>query len=119
MPPPGVFTSTVSPFFLPIRARAVGEVIDHLVGGRAGVEDDRLAGPASLLDPGDELAFVVALRATQRNAMCTGENVESSLDLGERLGAVGVGLARSQQVQVGSVQDMDDRHGGVRDGRRC
>src|SRR5262245_60083635 len=86
---------------------------DRGVGIGAGVDDN----PASLLGAGgldriDDLALVVRLQEFDLEGMAAGSLTAKLLHVLERGAAIGVGLARAEEVEVGAVEDVDGfRHG--------
>ena len=76
----------------------------------AGVENDRLAGAAGLLNPGDEIAFVIRLAEDHAHAAFAGRRDETRLDIGKRLAAIDLRLARAEQIEIGSVEDVNGLH---------
>jgi len=79
------------------------------VGQRARVEDDSLGCFTSLLDPIDQLTFVIGLAEVDLEVECCGAGRAALLDVAERVMAVDRGVADPEQVQVGAVQDEDRR----------
>jgi hypothetical protein len=57
--------------------------------------------------PIDQLTFMIGLSKHQAQAKTRTNFVTALLDLGERRVAVNVRLPLSEEVQVGSIQDMD------------
>ena len=60
-----------------------------------------------LLDPVDQFAFDVRLAEDDIDAEALGGVAAKLLDVGERGAAVFLRLARAEQVQIGSVEDVD------------
>ena len=77
---------------------------DRGMGQRAGVEDDAVGRLARLLDPVDELAFVVGLAEIDRQVERLRARQAALLDIGQRVIAIGRRLAHAEQVQIGSVK---------------
>jgi hypothetical protein len=61
----------------------------------------------------DQRAFVVGLEGLDLHAQFAGQCHQLLVDLGQRGGAIDVRLAAAEQVEVGSVQNQQLRHGGV------
>src|SRR5262245_64737814 len=86
---------------------------DRGVGIGAGVDND----PGGLLSAGgvdriDDLAFVVRLQKFDLEGMAAGGLAAKLLHVLERGTAIGVGLARAEEVEIGAVEDVDGfRHG--------
>ena len=74
---------------------------------RSGIDDDGVARRALLLDPIDQLPLVVRLQAGQPEIELAGALREQRFQVGERLGAVDLGLAPPERAQVGTVEDQD------------
>ncbi len=79
------------------------------MGQRAGVDDDAVGRLARLMDPIDELAFVVGLAEIDRQIERRGARQAALLDIGQRIIAIGRRLAHPKQVQIGAIQDKDGR----------
>src|SRR5262245_49241254 len=86
---------------------------DRGVGIGAGVDDD----PGGLLGAGgvdriDDLALVVRLQEFDLEGVAAGGLAAKLLHVLERGAAIGVRLARAEEVEVGAVEDVDGfRHG--------
>jgi hypothetical protein len=80
---------------------------DRGVRKGAGVDHDACGLLARLLDPGDQLALVVRLAKVDRKPERAGPRLAPAANVGERLVAVDGGLTGAEQVEVGSVQDVD------------
>ena len=63
------------------------------------------------MDPVDELTFVIGLPEVHIEPEPLADGLAAFLDLRERRVTVDVGLALAEQIQVGTVQDEDLRHG--------
>ena len=70
----------------------------------------RLAGGVNEVD---DLVFAVALMELDRKPELSPHPPAVGFDLGERLAAVDLGLALAEQIEIGSVQDDDDRAHGA------
>src|SRR6185369_7665612 len=95
--------------------RQVGreECIEHRyrgVGQRTGVEDDAVGGFARLLYPVDELTFVVGLPKLDLQVEGRRSGEAPLLDIGQGVVAVNRRITHSEQIEVGTVQDIDGRH---------
>ena len=77
------------------RREAVAGGVDHNARARA----DRL------VDPVDQDPLGIGLPELEREAELPGPLATHRLDLGKRRGAVNMGLAGAEQVQIGAVQD--------------
>ena len=75
----------------------------------AGVDDHPGRGAAHLVDRVDEDALVVGLPEVEVVPQLVGPLPAQCLHVGERLVAVDLGLALTEQVEVGPVEDHDDR----------
>ena len=73
------------------------------VGQTARVYDNSVAVLARLVNRVDQHAFVVALDRTHLKTVDGGSLRNQSLDIGQRLRSVNLGLTRPEQVQVGPV----------------
>lgn len=79
------------------------------VGERAGVEEDgEAAARGGLVQPVDEMAFVVGLAQVYAQAKGQGLVGEGIRDAVEGVMAVDLRLAGAEQVEVGAVQDHDE-----------
>src|ERR1700730_17557247 len=90
------------------RNRRMGECggIDHDAGGYF----------SRLVNPVDDLVFAVGLVKAKLKSELGGELPAVSLDIGKGFVTVDVGLALAEQVEVGSVQHVDDTtHGWLPD----
>ena len=65
---------------------------------------------ARLLDEGHQFALIVRLLERELDAGGRRPGFEPLLDAGQRDRAIGSGLAGSEQVEIGSVQDVDGDH---------
>jgi len=99
------------------RDRHAGERIAQRDAGvrQATRVDDDVAGAVEprRVDAVDQGAFVVALKALHRHPARRAERDRSALDVGQRVVAVDLRLARAEQVQVGTVEQKDLGHGVV------
>src|SRR5581483_11404190 len=84
---------------------------DRGVGQRAGVEDDAVRGVARLVNPVDELAFVIGLAALDRQVERAGAGEAALLDIGERVVSVGCWLGHPEQVDVRAVEHKNEGPG--------
>ena len=84
---------------------------DAGMGKSAGI-DDHEGDPVALggVNPGDQLMLGIALERQQLMALRPGERAELLLDIPQCGGAVNRRFARSQQIEVGSVEQQDSRH---------
>src|SRR3954447_7310321 len=90
---------------------------DGSVGIGAGIQDDWRAGGARIMNPGDELAFVIGLAEDKLDAPLLADRSQAGLEIGERVAAINGGLARAEKVQVRAIEDEDGRHPESRRGR--
>src|SRR6516225_7252978 len=79
------------------RGVAVGAGIDH-DAGKAG---------ARFLYPVDQLTFMIALPAIGLQPQLAGMSAAGCLDIRQRVMAIDLRLAGSQQIEVGAVEDED------------
>ena len=71
---------------------------------------EQVVGPlAGVMEGIDQRALVVRLDVTQLRASLGGDGGELGDDVVERVGAVDLGLARAEEVQVRSVEHEDLR----------
>src|SRR5262249_19175250 len=82
---------------------------DRGMGQRPGIENDSVRRFARLLDPIDELAFVIALPKIDLEIERRGAGQAARLDIGQRVMTVDRRVTYPEQVQIGAVQDKDDR----------
>ena len=79
------------------------------VGG--GVEEDDVPRAGRLLDPGDQVAFMIGLAELQNVAVPGGCLAELAFDFGEALIAVNRRFATSEEIQIGAVENQDVHRG--------
>ena len=92
---------------------------DGRVGEGGGIDDDPGRALAGGVDEVDELIFPIALMELDRKPELLADAATVRLDVGQRLAAVDLRLAFSQEVEIGAVQDNDDRiHALPRNGAR-
>ena len=77
---------------------------------RAGIDDQRIRRAHRLLDPGDELALMIALPAIDVGAEFACPALYLRHDFVEIEIAIVFGLAAAEHVQVGAVQDKNCGH---------
>ena len=70
----------------------------------------RLLGPSGVLQPVDEHALVVALPELHLQTQLVGGPAAEIFDVAEPRGSVQFGLARPQQIEIGSVEHEDSIH---------
>ena len=84
------------------------------VGPGGGVDDDAGDPAAGLVDPVEQLAFLVGLAEVHGEAARLGEGRAFVGDFAQGPPAVGLWLAGAEQIQVGAVQDQyRARHGAA------
>ena len=89
------------------RNRADGVVDgDRGVGIGTGIDDDSGALAARLLNPVDQLAFVVGLPENDFQTVRFGALFDRILDIGKRLPAIDFRLAAANQIEVRPVEDV-------------
>ena len=100
--------------FTPVeRGERVGERV-RVVRERAGVDHDRVAAPARALDRVDEVALVVRLEVLERRARARPRPRRASPTRSSSVvGAVDLGLALAEQVQVRPREQEDRRSSPV------
>src|SRR4029078_12993684 len=86
------------------RAQRVGDG-NRSVCQRTGIDHDAAAVVAGIVDLVDQDALVVALHRTQVVSVFGGGRGRELLDVGERDGAVYLGFAAAEQVQVRPVDE--------------
>ena len=74
----------------------------------AGIDDDAGGRLARLVDPVDDLVLAVRLVESDLEAEFARHRPAVALDVGQRLVAVDVRLALAEQVEVRTVQDVDE-----------
>ena len=68
-----------------------------------------------LVDPVDDLVFAVGLVEAKFKAVFAGDLAAIGLDIGKRFMAVDMRLALAEEIEVGTVQYVDDAaHGWLR-----
>src|SRR5258708_26115604 len=80
---------------------------DRGVREGAGIEDDAVCGLPRLVNPVDQLAFVVRLAEIHDEVERSGTFEACLLDVRQRLMAVDFRLAQAEQVEVRSVEDQN------------
>jgi len=80
---------------------------DRTVGEAGSIDQDPLEIMARSLDPVNQHSLMVRLIGDQLSAQGVGQLSKVGVDLGEGLVAVEAGLAGTEQVEVGSVEDAD------------
>ena len=78
------------------------------VGSR--VDNDKIDLPGGLLNTVDDIALAVRLEGLQRYFLFLGEFAQLLIDVIEGVGAVDFWFARSQQVQIRTMDDQNVRH---------
>ena len=81
---------------------------DRGVGEGAGIDGDSNGLLAGLVDPVDDLALPVRLQEAEGEAELGGQRGAVALDVGEGLVAVDLRLALAEEVEVRSVEDIDE-----------
>jgi len=81
---------------------------DGRVGVAAGIEDDRPgAARRGLVQPVDQMAFMVGLAEVEGYAQLPGPIAHHPSDIVERVAPINLGFAGAEQVEVGAVEDKD------------
>src|SRR5712675_141259 len=79
------------------------------MGQRPGIQNDPLGRFARLLDPVDELAFMIGLPKfdleVERSSPCEA----ALLNIRQRVMSVNRWIAHPEQIEIGAVQDVDAR----------
>jgi hypothetical protein len=83
---------------------------DAVVSVGARVEDDPVGCVPGTMDGGDELAFRIGLKVAHLNAAFRRERAKLADDVSEGLAPVNLGLSKSQQIEIGSVEKKDPGH---------
>src|ERR1700685_1128863 len=86
---------------------------DRGVGEGGGIDDDAGGALAGGVNEVDDLVFAVALMELDRKPELLADAAAVRLDLGERLAAVNLRLTLAEQIEIGTVQDDDDRAHGA------
>jgi hypothetical protein len=73
----------------------------------ARVDHDAVAAPAGGVDPVDQRALVVGLEGLQARPSLARHVLQVRVDLAQGRGAVDLGLALPEEVEVGAVQHQD------------
>ena len=90
-----------------------GEVLERIEDRNRGVciscriDNDASSYSDGLLDPVDELTFVVGLAEADFETHAFRPLLTGCLDLAERRRAIDLRLTRAEKVQVGAVQNID------------
>src|ERR1700722_7910916 len=79
------------------------------MGEGGGIDDDAGGALASAVNPVDKLIFAIALMKLDRKPKLAANTAAVRLDVGQRLAAIDLRLALAEQVEIGPVQDHDDR----------
>ena len=79
------------------------------MGEGGGIDDDAGGALARAVNPVDELVFAIALMKLDRKPEFLADATAVRFDIGQRLAAVDLRLALAEQVEIGAVQDHDDR----------
>jgi hypothetical protein len=77
------------------------------VGEGSGVDDHTLRPAAGLVNSVDYRALVIRLLDPEFDTELSGKGSQSSIDVGKRSGAVHLGFAPAQQVEIGTVYDQN------------
>ncbi|MNE46003.1 hypothetical protein D3C80_1403220 [compost metagenome] len=77
------------------------------MGEGGGIDHQGAGFMARLMDPVDQLAFVI--RLAEHDARVAGGGLAQRLDVGQGLVAIDVRLPNPEKVQIGAVQDVEDR----------
>jgi hypothetical protein len=80
------------------------------MGQRAGVQNDAVGRFTRLLDPVDQLAFVIGLAKINLQVEGGRAREAARFDIGQGVMAVYRRLANPEQVQIGAVEHEDGRH---------
>ena len=83
---------------------------DAVVGERAGVEDHAVDVAPGVVQPADQLALDVRLEVDEVDVGLGGVRPQVGEDVVQGVAAVHLGLSRSEQVEIRSVED---EHGSV------
>src|ERR1700693_515806 len=76
-------------------------------GGR--VDDDPGGALAGAVNPVDDLVFAIALMKLDRKPKLAADPAAVRFDVSQRLAAVDLRLALAEKIEIGTVQDNDDR----------
>ena len=90
-----------------------GERVEHGdrgMGQRAGIQNDAVGRFTRLLDPVDQLAFVIGLAKIDLQVERGRAREAARFDIGQGVMAVDRRLAHPEQVQIGAVEHKDGRH---------
>ena len=82
---------------------------DRSVGESGGIDDDAGRALAGAMNEVDDLVFAIALLELDRKPEFLADAAAIRLDIGERLAAVDLRLALAEQIEIGAVEDNDDR----------
>src|ERR1700722_17282628 len=79
------------------------------MGEGGGIDDDAGGALASAVNPVDKLIFAIALMKLDRKPKFAANAAAVRLDVGQGLPAVDLRLPLAEQIEIGAVQDNDDR----------
>src|SRR5208282_5662073 len=82
---------------------------DRRVGEGSRIDDDAGRASPRFVDPVDDLVLAIALMELDLEPELAADAPAIRLDLGEHLAAVNLRLALAEQVEIGTVQDSDNR----------
>src|SRR5277367_2056664 len=82
---------------------------DRGVGEGGGIDDDAGGALAGGVNEVDDLVFAIALMELDLKPELLADAAAVRLDVGQRLAAVDLRLALAEQIEIGSVQDNNDR----------
>src|SRR5271163_1905103 len=89
---------------------------DRRMGECGGIDHDAGCDFSRLVNPVDDLVFAVGLVKAKLKSELGGELAAVSLNIGKRLVTVDVRLSLAEQIEVGTVQNVDDTtHGWLPD----
>ena len=77
------------------------------MGQRTGIDNDAVGRLARLLDPIDQLAFMVGLAELDRQVESLAPREAALFEIGQRIITISRRLAHAEQIEIGAVQDKD------------
>jgi hypothetical protein len=80
------------------------------MGEGARVDEDRIGPLPRFVDGIDQFPFVIRLQEAQRGALVGGVFRKEGFDIGQRVPAVDLRLAGTEQIEIWAVQDEDAAH---------
>src|SRR5580658_380038 len=86
---------------------------DRGMGEGGGIDDDARRALAGAMYEVDDLVFAIALMELDRKPQLFADAAAVGFNVGQRFMAVNLRLALAEQIEIGTVQDNDDRTHGA------